>query len=194
MSRQRYVRLDADRLQEAIRAAGLTKTEFGRKCTRIMEKRGLWGEDKHDDKSISSWVSLLLRKDSRQQGVHPELLDWLEIILHVNADWLTGETECRTYQDKLLAIQAAARDKENDYKNQMKSTRSMYKRSPVSALIKDRVLSLHVTSPAKLSFTLSEDPRVSYEIDAKTLRMMEKACEDLCVSLIKNSYTFKNFS
>lgn len=160
-----------------------------------MERLGLRkGTGYDEEKQASNWVSLLCRPyDSRKTGVRPELLPWISLLLDVRANWLTGQDDFRTNEELLQAYETAAAEKEKTARAAVHHDYINLNKSPVYALIKDRLTLTRVgldtdgTSPC-IEFTFADDPH-SYRVTLQTLHKIENACAALCCSVIKNRLT-----
>ena len=197
MSRKQFIRLDGDRLEQAIKSKGMTKRDFGLKCFNFMERLGLRkGTGFDDEKQASNWTSLLCRPDDddRKTGVHPRLLNIIALYLGVRRQWLTGEDDYMTDDDWLQAIDDRQARLEAIAHDTMKRASDKFAKGPVHALIRDKLSNAEVVNIVQdnkpyFRIQFKDDPGSIYTIKPETIRMIEAACADLCCSLIRNTNT-----
>ena len=192
MGRSEGIRLNGDRLKKEIKNKGLRQYQFGMKCTEYMLDSKLWrAEAQHTEKQAGDWICNLCRpaEDPKKAGVHPALLSWMCTYFGVRSEYLTGADDYRTDNDVMLATLETADKRRAEMNHKYMRDYMQFIKSPVYALIKDRLLGGHVgvsfASADGLSFTFADDPGTLYEMDAQLLQKIEAACADLCCSLIR---------
>lgn len=185
MSRPKTVRVNGDRLKQAVKRKGMTRRQFALSCLEYMARFDMatLPEDIGDrEKKASSWFSLLCRPDTdpRKTGINPEALKWIAwIMLEVRIEWLTGESDIMTDSDLLQHIVArenaqlqAAADECSTLVNPLLKKAGIEYQCP--CFVDGRAAAL-----------FEGRDHHEYTVTAEDLQMIESACIDLCASLLR---------
>lgn len=187
MSRVRTIRVNGDRLKQAVKRKGMSYRQFALACLEYMERFNMISplpEDIGDrEKKASSWFSLLCRPDTdpRKTGINAEALKWIAwVMLEVRADWLTGESDIMTNEDLLnyviekekRQLQAAADECNTLIAPLLEKAGIEYQRP---CFVGGRAASVF----------MDPDQR-TYQITAADLKRIESTCINLCVSMLRD--------